>query len=235
MYNSTTPLTVGVLILRSHTQFSDISSVDILAMASTDYLSILGPNAAPMAPLVSPMDIVYITEDGASPLAITGGAKIVITHSIQNAPKLDILVVPGPPLDYVPTEAIKTLIKSTNAAGGHILSVCSGIIAVAPSGVLDGKVGTAPLAMIPTLRKLYPKVQWNDTRRYEKNEAEGTNGEVWSSGSILDGIDEVAAFVRAHWAPEIAEPMLYGASVPERSAEYSKTEKEWGAKLAALA
>ncbi|KZV71535.1 class I glutamine amidotransferase-like protein [Peniophora sp. CONT] len=234
MYNNTTHRTVGVLLVSSNIQMADISSADILTICSEDYLSLLSPKAAVLAPLVSPIDVVYITEDGTSPLAITGGAKIVITHSIEKAPKLDILVVPGPPPDYRATEIVKTFIKSTNDSGGHILSVCSGILAVAASGVLDGKVGTGPYPMIGMLRELFPKVKWSNERRYERNAAEGTAGQVWSSGSVLDGIDEVAAFIREHWAPEIAEPLLYGVSVPERPAEYSKMEREWGDKFAAL-
>ena len=84
------------------------------------------------------------------------------------------------------------------------------------------------------MRKLYPKVKWNDTRRYERNEAEGAAGQVWSSGSILDGADLAAAFVREHFVAEIAEPMMYLASIPERPIEYSKTEKEWGDKSVPL-
>ena len=84
------------------------------------------------------------------------------------------------------------------------------------------------------LRELFPKVKWNNTRRWERNEAEGTKGQVWSSGSVLDGVDEAAAFVREHWAPEIAEPLLWGSSVPDRPAEYSDAEKEWGEKFASM-
>lgn len=112
--------------------------------------------------------------------------------------------------------------------------MCSGILAVAASGILDGKVGTGPIGLVPTLRKLFPEVKWNDTRRWERNAAEGAAGQVWSSGSVLDGIDEAAAFVREHFAADIAEPMIYMASVPERPVEYSKAEKEWGDKSAAL-
>ncbi|KZV71536.1 class I glutamine amidotransferase-like protein [Peniophora sp. CONT] len=234
MYNNTTHLTVGVLLVTTNIQMVDIASADILTICSEAYLALLPPKAAALAALVSPIDIVYITEDGVSPLAITGGAKIVITHSIENAPKLDILVVPGPSPDYRATEIVKTFIKSTNDAGGHILSVCSGALAVAASGVLDGKVGTGPYPMIGMLRELFPKVKWSDARRYERNAAEGTAGQVWSSGGVSNGIDEAAAFVREHWAPEVAELFLYEASVPERPAEYSQMEKEWGDKFAAL-
>ncbi|KZV61097.1 class I glutamine amidotransferase-like protein [Peniophora sp. CONT] len=235
MYNNTTHLTVGVLLVDTSIQMSDIATVDILTMVSTNYMSILPPNLAPpAAALATPMDVVYITESGASPLTITGGAKIVITHSIQTAPKLDILVVPGPPPAYRANEATKSFIKGTYESGAHVLSVCTGILAVAASGILDDKIGTGPIGMIPMLREFFPKVKWNDARRYERNAAEGTAGQVWSSGSILDGVDEVAAFVREHFAAEIAECTMYMASVPERSAEYSKMEKEWGDRMAAL-
>ncbi|KZV61096.1 class I glutamine amidotransferase-like protein [Peniophora sp. CONT] len=234
MYSNTTHLTIGVLLVDNGIQLADISSADILGQLSTDYLAILPPAAAALQALATPMDFVYITEDGASPLTLTIGAQIVVTHSIQSAPKLDILVVPGPAPDYRANEAIRSFIKSANESGAHVLSVCTGILAVAASGVLDSKLGTGPLGMIPMLRELFPNVKWNDTRRYERNAVEGTAGQVWSSGSVLDGVDEVAAFVREHFAAEIAEPMIYLASVPERSVEYSKMEKEWGDKSVAL-
>ena len=112
--------------------------------------------------------------------------------------------------------------------------MCSGILSVAASGILDGKVATGPLSMVPMLRELFPKVLFRDTHRWEKSEAHGGCGEVWSSGSIIDGVDEAAAFVRAHWPAEIAEPMIYAASVPERPVEYSDMEKEWGRKMASV-
>ncbi|VDC00931.1 unnamed protein product [Peniophora sp. CBMAI 1063] len=228
MYGHDTPITIGVLLVTSGVQMADIAPVDILCTVSTKYMAI----PAALKAFATPMSVVYISENGASPLSISGDAGIVVTHSIQNAPKLDILVVPGPPPHYRATEAVKSFVKSTNDAGGHILSVCTGILAVAPSGVLDGKAGMGPVGLLPLMRELCPKVRWGGARRWERNAAYDTKGQVWSCGSIIDGIDEIGAFVRDHWPAEIAEPMMYLSSVPERPAEYSEMEKKWGDKWA---
>ncbi|VDC00908.1 unnamed protein product [Peniophora sp. CBMAI 1063] len=235
-YSNITSLTIGVLLVNNGIQMTDVASVDVLTMVGKDYMTLLpnNPGANAIASLASPMSVVYITENGTTPIALTGGAEIDANYTIEDAPKLDILVVPGPALDYVPDEKVRSFIKSTNDDGGHILSVCTGILAVAPSGVLDGKNGTALLGIVPEMRELWPKVEWKDTRRWERNAAEGTKGQVWSSGSIANGIDQAAAFVREHWPAEIAEPMMYLASVPERPAEYSEEEKEWGDKWTAI-
>ena len=92
--------------------------------------------------------------------------------SLENAPKLDILVVPGPPPTYQASDAVKEFIKSVHASGADVLSICSGILPVAASGILDGKVGTGPLGIIPMLRQFFPAVKWEGTRRWEKTGGE---------------------------------------------------------------
>ena len=150
---------------------------------------------------------------------------------MTSAPKLDILVVPGPPPSYQATEAVKTFIKATHASGAHVLSICSGIVPVAASGILDGKVATAPLGMIPIVRQFFPAVKWEDTRRWEKATGENGAGEVWTSGGVLNGVDLVVAFLREKFVKTAAEAMISIASVSERAREYSEAEKKASAML----
>lgn len=147
---------------------------------------------------------------------------------MTSAPKLDILVVPGPPPSYQATEAVKTFIKATHASGAHVLSICSGIVPVAASGILDGKVATAPLGMIPIVRQFFPAVKWEDTRRWEKATGENGAGEVWTSGGVLNGVDLVVAFLREKFVNMAAEAMITIAGVSERAREYSEIEKGMG-------
>ena len=78
MYNHTTHLTVGVLLLATNVQLADIASVDVLTMVGTDFIDTL-PSAPALKALATPIKVVFISEDGSSPLAVTGGAKIVVT------------------------------------------------------------------------------------------------------------------------------------------------------------
>lgn len=147
---------------------------------------------------------------------------------MANAPKLDILVVPGPPPNYQTTDAVKAFISSTHTSGGTILSICSGILPVAASGVLDGKIGTGPLGFIPLLRASFPAVKWEDARRWEKAAGEGGTGEVWTSGAVLNGLDLIVAFLREKFVKPAAEAMIMLSGVGERAREYSEAEKGMG-------
>ena len=82
--------------------------------------------------------------------------------------------------------------------------------------------------MMPIFRQLFPAVKWEDARRWEKAVGGNGEGEVWTSGGVLNGIDLMVAYLREKFAKPAAEAMIMMAGVSERPLEYSQAEKGIG-------
>lgn len=135
---------------------------------------------------------------------------------------IDILFVPGPNPAYQATAAEITFIRETYARAPYTLCVCSGSLAVAASGILEGKQGTAPLPLIPALRKQYPNTEWDDRHRWIQDKG----GKLWMSGGVTNGMEMTAAFMReVFWdRKELVELAVGAVNVGDK--EWLYTEKE---------
>lgn len=72
-------------------------------------------------------------------------------------------------------------------------------------------------------------MQWRDERRWEKSAGgvEGVGGgDIWTSGSVANGVDMACAFMRERWPGELTEVVIGVAGVAERAREYGGKEVE---------
>ncbi|EKG09059.1 ThiJ/PfpI, partial [Macrophomina phaseolina MS6] len=147
-------------------------------------------------------------------------------HSLSNAPPLDILIIPGSAPIITARPAIDAFIQSAAAHGTTILCICTGIFPTAASGVLEGRAATGPLVMLSTLRAQHPEIQWNNTRRWEKSVGTAGSGDIWTSGSIANGVDLMCAFMRERFSEskELMDMMIKLATIPERESAYNEKE-----------
>ena len=107
-----------------------------------------------------------------------------ITDEICAPPKkggektLDILMIPGPdPWAYKPTDAINGFIRGHFESGTDVLTICTGVYAAGPSGILKGRRATGPRALVPELKKKFPEAMWVDKRWV-------SDGNVWNAGTL---------------------------------------------------
>jgi len=219
---SSEAIKVGVLVVGGGIQLLDLAAVDVLGSCDPSYLKALGLPDALMSK-ARPVELLYIAESGAgSNGALTSNGHILITHSFEDAGKLDYLVIPGPAPTYVTTPAEQEFIRAKFAEVSAVLTVCTGIIPALQSGILAGQRATAPRGMIPLLKQQAPDVEW-----VEKRWTTSENGKLWSSGAVTNGTDMLAAFVRESGAisPEIGNiicsmhdigdrPQAYGSDLP---------------------
>lgn len=158
-------------------------------------------------------------------------------HSLDNVGPLDILVVPGPALDYKPSPEIVAFFHRVVPQLSALLVVCSGILPVAFSGLLDGRTVTAPRLLLSILAQQVPKANWVDFRwakDVQPREGEGQKPlEVWTSGAITNGTDMIAAYVKEKFSPSLAKFVCDGADVGERSREYGTPLSEFKIELSA--
>jgi transcriptional regulator GlxA family with amidase domain len=178
-------LNLGVYIPTS-VQLLDLSPIDILGMLDPKYLAAC-QLPAPIIALGIPSTIHYISVPSSGPhVELTASALIRVSKTIDDPDvqpgKLDVLLIPGPdPATIFEEEALQFVRAHATWANNcgkkaDILSICTGCILLAQSGVVKGKNANGPRAVIPMLRQKYPDVKWIDDKRWTRD------GNIWSSG-----------------------------------------------------
>ncbi|KAH7171157.1 class I glutamine amidotransferase-like protein [Dactylonectria macrodidyma] len=198
---------IGVFI-PSGAQTLDVATVDVLAVMSKEYLSVLPMLPAHMAGLAPNVTVSYITTPQQGPeIPLTANMTIKATHSYEElavAPgKLDIVVIPGPdPQVSLEEGGLEWLRAQFKTPGVDILSVCTGIYICGAAGILEGKSASGPRGLQDDLVKKFPGVKLvGEKYRWVQD------GNLWSSGGITNGNDLMAAYAKAcgRWAQPIAE------------------------------
>ena len=149
----------------------------------------------------SPAFTTYVVADAASPVPLEGGPAVVPTHTfadIDADPTLrpDLVVVPGLTKPTGPTEApLRNWVARQHASGAKVLSVCSGSMVLAATGMLDGLDATSHWSRISALEKSRPAVNWMRGRRYIED------GSVTTTAAVTSGVPAAL-----HLVAELAGP-----------------------------
>jgi transcriptional regulator GlxA family with amidase domain len=83
------------------------------------------------------------------------------------------------------------------------------------AGLFHGKTVTAPRPMLGELQKNTPGTTWVEKRW-------ARDGKLWTSGTLLNGLDLMAAFIRETWGTEntLQDFILKFGAVPIRDVDY---------------
>ncbi|KAJ6111915.1 hypothetical protein N7523_007976 [Penicillium sp. IBT 18751x] len=217
-----TPLRVGVLLVDS-VQLLDLAAVDLLFMATPEYLKEIGM-PKPLQDLGRPCEIHYIGRDGPNAQSpVTSQMSLRLTDSLTDAAvapgKLDLLYIPGPPPKSMPP-SIEYLdfVRKHNTAATTIVTICTGVLVVAHAGITKDKTATAPRFLIPYLRKQFPETKlWSDALRFT------SDGNLWTSGGITNGHDLIAAYLYTIYPTPLVNTVLAVADIALRPPEYQST------------
>ena len=113
------------------------------------------------------------------------GLKIVPTHTLENCPAPDVLVVPGGigtrPLLGKP--ALLEWLRVKHKRAEIVMSVCTGSLVLAKAGLLDGLRVTTHHEALALLTELAPGAIVDPTARFHDN------GKVITAAGISAGID----------------------------------------------
>ncbi|KAJ5864691.1 uncharacterized protein N7529_006607 [Penicillium soppii] len=215
------PLRVGVLLVGT-AQLLDLAAVDLLYMTTPEYLNECSL-PKPLLDMGRPCEIHYIGHGGADTLVeTTARMSIRLTDSLVDsavAPgKLDVVVIPGPsPKAGPPEDAYLDFVRSHNAAGTTILSICTGAFVIGYAGIGKGRRVTAPRLLVPEMKRLFPEAEWDDSVRVARD------GNLWTSGGITNGHDLVAGYLRENYPAALVNTILATADIPPRPAAYGST------------
>ncbi|KAL2823812.1 DJ-1/PfpI family protein [Aspergillus cavernicola] len=197
------PQTYGILLFRAFELldvFGPLEALSLLATRTNLTLYLLSETLSPVStqPLLPAMN----------PFNSTFFPTINPTHTLDTAPLLDVLIVPGglgtrSPYLNLTLEYIKTVYPSLD----FLLTICTGSALVAKTGLLDGRRATTNKAAWNGSIANAPNVHWVPRARWV------VDGNIWTSSGVSAGIDATLAFIKEYYgreeASEIADLMEY--------------------------
>ena len=142
--------------------------------------------------------------------------NLVIQNSFVDCPPLDIVMLGAYAVGYQVSETEKQFLRKAYTECAALLCICAGFLPVLAAGILEGKTLTAPIPMLPMMRQAAPGIKWV-TRRWAQD------GKVWTTGSLLNGMDMMAAFGRHTWGGKdsLVDHMIRVGYWPERDVDYA--------------
>ncbi|KAF2759570.1 PfpI endopeptidase-like protein [Pseudovirgaria hyperparasitica] len=210
-------LRVGVLF-SGPVQTLDMSPIDLFGMLGRDYLQACDL-PKPLLDLGLDVECLYIASAKHHPfISCTADCRIKMTHTLDSsdcAPgTLDVLMVPGPDPNATHDKDVLDFLRGHfDAHRTDILVICTGAFVAASSGIYDGKTASGPRALLPKLKKDFPKVQWTD-KRWE------VDGNIWSSGGITNGLNMAGVYIRRRYPGPLGSAVCAMADVEDRGREY---------------
>jgi len=136
---------------------------------------------------------------------LASGLRVIADFDLQTAPRVDVLVVtggPGWPRQVQSPELLEFLRR--RATESAVVSVCTGGMILAASGLLDGKAATTKREVVPPelsplqrLRDDYPKVQAREASLVDA-------GDVVTGGGVSLCIDTMLYLLQKLYGPETA-------------------------------
>jgi transcriptional regulator GlxA family with amidase domain len=138
----------------------------------------------------------------ASKEAITsqGFADIIPDYTIDNSPRVDILVISGGGHSkLIDDPRMMAWIGRTVGSAQYTLSVCTGALVLAAGGFLDGKEATTWFGAIDRLRTAAPRTIVHEKTRFVDN------GTIITTAGISAGIDGSLHLVSRLLGAEAAE------------------------------
>ncbi|KAJ5875466.1 class I glutamine amidotransferase-like protein [Penicillium subrubescens] len=236
------PIRVGVVFMNSVTEHVDIAPAGFFSCISRKFLNRAPPNLVSdeLKSQALEFEHHWVTEDGKIRAHLTGNLQVMPTsglpslhtlmhisnethnwlnqNSFTNCPPLDIIVIEANAVGYQTSQAEKQFLCKAYSECAALLCVCAGFMPVLAAGILEGKTVTGPIPMLPMMRRTAPGTNWIK-RRWAQD------GKIWTTGSLLNGMDMVAAFGRQTWGGKdkntLVDNMIQVGYWPERDVNYA--------------
>ena len=145
-------------------------------------------------------EIRLISESGGV-VASRQGPKSVCDDSLQSAPAIDVLLVPGGigTRGEVNNPVLLDWLKERSQQAELVASVCTGSALLAKAGVLDGLRATSNKLAFGWAASQSEKVQWQQQARWVED------GKVFTSSGVSAGIDMSLAVIAKLVSQQAAE------------------------------
>jgi len=192
----------GLLMFPEFQWLDAVGPVDLINSHSQEYIKLLQSPET----LVAKAPIIhwsYVSHD-LSPISASSGPPQTPTETYKTCPQLDYLIIPGPDPNRPLPEGCAEFLKLQFDGLKALLTVCTGSLAIAPTGLLDGLRVCTNKFMLRTMAQnglLNKNVKWMGDRRWV------VDGKVWSAAGVTAGIDLAAEFARVHFDEAVVNLM----------------------------
>jgi transcriptional regulator GlxA family with amidase domain len=176
--------------------------VVLLGYAGVQTLDLAGPlDAFASANSARPGAYLTLTAslDGA-PFESESGLRITPDAALYDVGAIDTLIVPGGAALRAPDmyEEIAQAVMLCSAGCRRIVSVCTGIYGVAPTGLLDGRRATTHWRFADDVAARFPALRLECDRIFIKD------GPLYTSAGITAAIDLALALIEEDYGPKLA-------------------------------
>jgi transcriptional regulator GlxA family with amidase domain len=206
------PLQFGILMI-PYQMIDVVGPLDILSSSSKALFSSFAEAGftvyAEMLDKAVDIEFHHINET-MDPVDMTAGFKVLPTTTCDNCPPLDYLLVGGPdPRTFQLSPRFAEFLRAHVKAGKGLFTNCTGALAIAPSGVLDGKNATTNHGALPIAKQLSPNVKWLEKQWVE-------DGNIWTAGGACAGMDMIAHWVIKNYGLDLAKLAFYALDYEPR-------------------
>jgi transcriptional regulator GlxA family with amidase domain len=156
---------------------------------------------------------VFTVARARAPVRATGGLEVVPAHSFEDAPPIDLLVVPGGFGTRALLEDAPTLdwIRMTAGKARQVASVCTGSLLLARAGLLTGRRATTHWGALDLLASL-------DAGLRVERDARVVDDGIITSAGVASGMDMAFHVVER----------LFGHAVANETARYIEYRRVGG-------
>lgn len=194
------PTQVGILI------FDDVEVLDFAGPFEVFSRTRLVPGPESRRSEESAPFRVFTVAKTREPITATGGLVVVPHHGFADAPRIDLLVVPGGfgtrPLLH--DEETLAWIRRTAESAERVTSVCTGALLLGRIGLLDGRRATTHWAALDLLESVAPAATVDRVERVVDAGGAGEARLVTSAG-VASGIDMSFYMVETLCGREVAD------------------------------
>ena len=142
----------------------------------------------------------YIVAEKLGPVEASGGMKIVPAYTFENAPKPKVIVIPA---QNGASDAMYSWIAEQSKQTDVTMSVCTGALVLAKTGLLNGKRATTHHSGYIQLALEYPDIHVKPGYRFVEE------GNIATAGGLTSGVDLALRVVERYYGRATAEETIY--------------------------
>jgi transcriptional regulator GlxA family with amidase domain len=146
----------------------------------------------------SPFDVALIAET-MDTVTATGGLRVQPDYTVNDAPRLDVLVVPGGwgTRKQIKNETLLQFIRTRAREVETLTSVCTGAMLLGQTGLLNGRHATTHWRSLGWMRESFPAVIVEEALHVVED------GTVLTSAGISAGIDMALRVVTRYYGEAV--------------------------------
>ena len=159
---------------------------------------------------------VYTVASKREPVASQGFLDVVPDYTVADAPKPEILVLPGGRAENAMADReLMAWMKTAADGADHVLTICYGSFIAGRLGLVDGQEITTWFGSVADLAATYPTAKVREGRRFTDN------GKLLTSAGVAAGLDAslhlVARLLGRYVADRTTEYMEYAWTPPSHA------------------